>query len=78
MEHFVRPNNISVKINNKLGKVWYYITDSTVSYLTIIYKLEDDNKLDCVYCFPQQNPDFHILFEALNSKNSSLTFNFHD
>ena len=53
MEHFVWPNNISVKINNKLGKVWYYITDSTVSYLTIIYKLEDDNKLDCVYCFPQ-------------------------
>ena len=72
MEVLTLHRNITVSIENKIGRVWLYRTDANKNYLALYYIIEGEVDFECFLTFPNQNPDYHKLFEALEKPNTRI------
>ena len=69
----VQNLNISIKVQNKIGKVSYYLTDQNRNFLCIYHHhFPNETQTEIYITYKWTNPNFNGLLVALRNQNSVI------
>ena len=68
----VQNLNISIKVQNKIGKVLYYLTDQNKNILCIYLHFSNETQTEIYITYKWTNPNFNGLLVALRNQNSLI------
>ena len=68
----VQNLNISIKVQNKIGKVLYYLTDQNRNFLCISHHFPNETETEICITSKWTYPNFNGLLVALRYQNSVI------
>ena len=69
---YVQNLNIIFKVQNKIGKVSYYLTDQNRNFLCIYHHFPNETLTEIYITYKWTNPNFNGLLVALRKQNSVI------
>ena len=68
----VQNLNISIKVQNRIGKVSYYLTDQNRNVLCIYHLFPNETQTEIYITCKWTHPNFNGLLVALRNQNSVI------
>ena len=68
----VQNLNISIKVQNKIGKVSYYLSDQNRKFLCIYHHFPNETQMEIYITYKWINTNFNGLLVALRNQNSVI------